>query len=297
MNKRIITAVALSIVASTTLFANVTYEKPNEQFEKNLHKYGTGVANWEEDKFMRFTMADSYLFHYYAKITPNEQNTMPLKVTNTLDISKMMIDDVIPGKKISMYNLMRDRAAIDSYVLMNAKGEIVAEDYWSNTDTETKHHLMSAHKSFSSMVAYIVADKGFFKLSDKAGKWIEELKGTPWADITLQDYSDMESGMNTMLGSRKGYHNWGMPDGSTWDSSMSSAAGYNGLVERDGKLLPPLDNQGDLRSFSDYLRKYAHTVKPDYKPGTVYQYRGLNTEILTLAAERAARSKFGRDDG
>jgi CubicO group peptidase (beta-lactamase class C family) len=69
---------------------------------------------------------------------------------------------------------------------------------------------------------------------------------------------------------------------------MSSAAGYNGLVERDGKLLPPLDNQGDLRSFSDYLRKYAHTVKPDYKPGTVYQYRGLNTEILTLAAERAA---------
>ena len=286
--KKIFLVVALGAIMASSASAAVTYHEPEKQFEQNLHKYGTGVTNWEESRFMRFTMADTQLFHYYAKITPDPANKMPLKVVNTLDISKIMVDDVIPGKKITMYNLMRDRSSIDSYVLMNKKGEIVAEDYWSNTSMETNHHLMSAHKSFSSMVAYIVADKGFFKPTDPAGKWVKELEGTPWADIALQDYADMNSGMQTMLGSRKGYHNWGMPDGSTWDSSMSAATGYSGLFHRDGQLLPPLDNQGDLRSFSDYLYKFAHTVKPDWEAGYAYQYRGLNTEILALAAERAA---------
>jgi len=287
MKKSSMILIALSAVATTHLFASVTYEVPSKQFEKNLHKYGTGVENWEESKYMRLTMADTQLFHYYAKITPPQANKMPLKVTNTFDISKMMVDDVIPGKKISMYNLMRDRASVDSYVMMNKKGEIVAEDYWSNTSKETNHHLMSAHKSFSSMAAYIVADQGFFKTTDNAGKWVKELKGTPWAKIAIQDYADMNSGMQTVLGSRKGYHNWGMPDGSTWDSSMSAATGYSGLFMRNGQLLPPVDNQGDLRSFSDYLTKFATTVKPDWEAGYAYQYRGLNTEILALSAERS----------
>jgi len=289
MKKKIVLAATLTLLGATNALSSVSYEGPDPKYEANLNEYGTGVKDWEESKYMRLTMSDTQLFHYYAKITPPTSMRMPLKVTNTFDISKIMVDDVIPGKKISMYNLMRDRASVDSYVIMNKKGEIVAEDYWSNTSKETNHHLMSAHKSFSSMAAYIVADKGFFKTTDKAGKWIKELKGTPWADISLQDYADMNSGMNTMLGSKKGYHNWGMPDGSTWDSSMSAATGYSGLFMRDGKLLPPLDNQGDLRSFSDYLRKFATTRKPDWKAGYAYQYRGLNTEILALAAERSAK--------
>ena len=267
----------------TSTSASVTYHEPDEQFESNLHKYGAGVKNWEQDQYMRFTMADTQLFHYYAKITPDPTNKMPLKVVNTLDISKIMVDDVIPGKKISMYNLMRDRASVDSYVIINKKGEIVAEDYWNNSTKKTNHHLMSANKSFSAMAAFIVADMGFFKLSDPAGKWLEELEGTPWADIPLQYYADMTSGMDKLLDLS---NKWGMPGGATWDTSMSSALGYSGLVKRDGKLLPPLDNQGDLRCFSDYLYKFAHTRKPAWKAGYAYQYRGLNTEILALVAER-----------
>jgi len=284
VNKRVIAVIALSVVATATLFADVTYHEPDQQYEKNMHRYGTGIKNWERAEFMRFTMADSYLFHYYAKVTADKNNKMSLKVSNTLDITKMMFDDIVPNEKISLYNIMRDRASVQSYVVMNAAGEIVAEDYWSNTNQKTKHHLMSANKSFSSMVAYIVADKGFFKLSDKAGKWVEELRGTPWADITLQEYSDMTSGIGTLLSSANG---WGMPGGSTWDSCMSTAGGYNGLIKRDGKLLPPIDDKGDLRTLSDYVTKFAHNVKPTYKAGTTYEYRGLNTEILALAAERA----------
>lgn len=263
----------------------VEYKSPNPQFDANLAKYGVSVKNWEEAAYMRYTMADSYLDHYYALVKHGEP--MPMKVLNDFDPSKVMMDDVIPNKKISLYNVMRDRASVQSYVIMDPKGNIVAEDYWSNTDKETKHHLMSAHKSFSSMLYAIAIDKGYLKATDKAGKWVKELRNTPWADIEIQHFADMTSGIQKMYFTRDDYHNWGMPDESCWDSAMSSVTGYNGLEIRDGKLLPPVDVLGDITTFGEYLKAFANKATPAWEAGSAYEYRGLNTEIMARAVEAA----------
>ncbi|WCP68319.1 serine hydrolase [Vibrio tubiashii] len=281
------TIIALTVGLGIAFGASaVEYKEPNPQFDQNLERYGVSVENWEVRDYQRFTMADSYLNHYHAVVKHGEP--MPLKVINSLDISKIMVDDVIPNKKISMYNLVRDRAEIQSYVIMNKKGEIVAEDYWSNTDKETKHHLMSAHKSFSSMLFGIAVEKGLMKAKDPVGKYVPELKGTDWESIPVQAFADMTSGINHMYFTREGYHNWGMPDASScWDSAMSTATGYNGLVVRDGKLVPPSDALGEITSFGEYLSAFAHKAKPEFETGKVYQYRGLNTEIMARAVEGA----------
>jgi CubicO group peptidase (beta-lactamase class C family) len=276
-------AVALGLAGTAEA---VTYHDPNPAMDANLKKYGISVANGEERAHQRFTMADAHLNHYYAEVQPGE--AMPMKVVGGIDVSTMFMDDVVPGKKISLYNVMRDRASVQSYVVLNKKGEILAEDYWSNTDQDTKHHLMSAHKSFSSMLFAIAEKEGFLKRGDKAGKWIPEFEGTPWSDVELQHFADMTSGIDKMYFMRRGYHNWGMPEGETsWDSAMSSVAGYNGLEKRDGTLLPPADALGNITSFSEYLRAYALKAKPAWEAGHAYTYRDLNTEVMARAYENA----------
>ncbi len=284
--------IALSIALTTVFGANaaVTYHAPDLQFEQNLNVYGAGVENWEEARLTHLTLADSQLFHHHAVVSAPSVK-MPLNIVGGLDVSKIMLDDVKPGHKISLYDVMRDRASIQNYVVMNKKGEIIAEDYWNGTDKETKNHLMSAHKSFTSMALFIAQEKGFLKVTDPIGKYVPEFKGTKWENISIQQFADMTSGMVDLPPNRDNYH-WGSLGAGTtgsWSSAMPTVFGYNGLVTNDeGKLVPPSDAQGDLESFSDYLKMFAKTIEPNYKPGTVYEYKGLSTELLGQAITRSS---------
>ncbi|MPY24965.1 serine hydrolase domain-containing protein [Shewanella sp. YLB-07] len=285
-----------SVIALSVLFvafgasANVTYHEPNAQYEANLNEFGAGVKNWEEARLVPLTLADSHLYHYHAVISaPTEK--MPMKLVGGLDVSKIMIDDLIPNRKISLYDVMRDRASMQNYVVMNKKGEILAEDYWNGTDKNTKNHLMSAHKSFTSMALFIAQEEGFLKLSDPAGKYVTEFKGTKFENIPLQNFADMTTGIIDLPANRPDYH-WGSYGAGTtgsWDSSMPSVVGYSGLVRNDdGDLVPPADALGNLETFSDYLTEFVKHVEPKYPAGEVYEYKDINTEILGVAITRSS---------
>jgi len=277
--KRAIIAAAISAI-SMGAFA-VTYHEPNAEMEANLNVYGAGIANWEEARLVQFTMADAHLYHNHAVMKHGEP--MPLNVVGGLDVSKIMLPNVIPNKQISLYDVMRDRASISSYVVMNKKGDILAEDYWNGTDKDTLFHLMSAGKSFSSMAAFIAQEQGLFKMDEPVGKYIEEFRGTPWEGIEIQHFADMTSGIVDLPKNRKGYHwdNLGAGASGSWDSSMPSVFGYNGhITKEDGTVIPKPDALGELKSFSEYLQYFAHNIKPKYTKGKVYEYKDMNTEVL-----------------
>ncbi len=258
-----------------------TYHGPSQEMLDNLARYDVSVRAWEEARHMRLVMADTHLFHHHATVHPTE--AMPLKVVGGFDPAVMLVDDIRPGKKISMENRMRDHASIQSYVVMNKDGEILSEGYWSNTEPTTQHHVMSAHKSFSSTLAFAVAEAGFFDMNDPVGKHIPEFRGTKFENIPVQHFSDMTAGIWDIPKSRGNYHNWGM-DGLTtgsWDSHMAVAVGYNGLIENDkGEMVPPEDAYGQLNTFSEWLTMFVGEVEPDGAPGDFYAYRDVNTEVL-----------------
>ena len=261
--------------------AKTTYHEPDRAMISNLEPYQVTVREWEEAKNMRFVMADTHLFHTYATVHPSDP--MPLNLVGGFDPKLMMVDDIRPNKKISMYNVMRDRAAIQSYVIMNKRGEILSEDYWSNTEPTTQHHVMSAHKSFSSMLAFAAAEAGHFKMSDPIGKYVPEMGGTKFENISIQHFSDMTAGIWDLPKSRDNYHNWGMAGLTlgSWDSHMAVAVGYNGLVKnKDGEMVPPPDAYGQLNNFSEWLTMFVSEVEPDGEPGDFYAYRDVNTEML-----------------
>lgn len=288
MKKSILAIATAAALFATGTQAHVTYHEPDQQMEKNLNVYGTGIVDWEYSKFARYAMIDSHKIHYWAEI-PAPAEKMPMKkAAKQLDVSKITVPDVVPGNTISMYNLMRDRAEISSYVIMNKKGEIIAEDYWNNSKVDTKHQLHSANKSFTSMAWAAVEATGLVSADEIAETYIKELKGTPWGKIKMRHYLDMTSGSNTMDMSREGWHNWEMPDGNVTDSSMSTVAGYAGLVEKDGKLVPPVqaENAKGITRLSEYLELYAKNHDPEWEAGEKYQYRCLNTEMVAMALVR-----------
>ena len=261
--------------------ATTTYHDPDEGMIENLAPYSVDVRAWEEAKHMRFVMADTHLFHTHATVHPSDP--MPLKLVGGFDPAQMLVDDIRPGKKISMYNVMRDRASIQSYVIMNRRGEILSEDYWSNTEPTTQHHVMSAHKCFSSMLAFAVADAGFFDMSDPIGEYVPEFRGTRFEGISIQHFSDMTAGIWDLPRSRDGYHNWGMAGltAGSWDSHMAVSVGYNGLVRNEaGELVPPPDAYGQIDNFGEWLQMFVREVEPAAEPGEFYAYRDVNTEML-----------------
>ena len=286
MKKKILSAV-IAVTAAFGAHA-VTYHQPSAEMESNLNVYGAGVANWEEARLVHLTMADAHLYHNHAIMSHGE--AMPLKVVGGLDVANIMLPNVVPGKQISLYDVMRDRASISSFVVMNKKGEIIQEDYWNGTDKNTLFHLMSAGKSFSSMAVAIGAEQGLFKMTDPAGKYVPELRGTPWADISIQSYADMTSGIGNLPPNRDNYH-WGSLGAGTsgsWDSSMPSVFGYNGHIEKNGNSLPKPDALGELKSFGEYLAYFANNIEPTYELNSAYDYKDLNTEIIAQVLLRTS---------
>ncbi|WP_104046448.1 serine hydrolase [Vibrio jasicida] len=284
------TLLAMAVAATSFgSIAGVTYHAPDPQMEENLQAYGTGIADWEYSKFARLTLVDSHKIHYWAEIAAPAEKMPMKKAKFQYDVSKVIVDDVVPNNTISLYNLMRDRAEISSYVIMNKDGEIIAEDYWNNSKVDTKHQLHSANKSFTALAWAAAEAKGLVSADEIAENYIDELKGTKWGKITMRHYLDMTSGSNLMDMSREGWHNWEMPDGNVTDSSMSTVAGYAGLVKNEkGELVPPVQASPvkDITRLSEYLEAYAHRHDPEWEAGEKYQYRCLNTEMVAMALVR-----------
>lgn len=286
MSKLKTMAIAIGLATCAFTSSAVTYVEADKQMEQNLNRYGAGVANWEEAVNLHLTLADSHLYHRHAIIKNNPNKVMPLKNTKQIDLSNYLIDDVIPGKKIDIKTVLRDRVNAMNFVVMNKKGEILSEEYWNNTDQNTLNHIMSSHKSYTSMATFIAEDMGLFKMSDPVGKYIPELKGTEYGDVSIQQYADMTAGIQKLPDNRKDYH-WGSYGGGasgSWDSNMATAMGYSGfdVDEKTGKNIPKADHYGSLKNFSEYLKLFVKVTdgKLSFKPGSAYAYHDLNTEVL-----------------
>jgi CubicO group peptidase (beta-lactamase class C family) len=73
-------------------------------------------------------------------------------------------------------------------------GEIVQEDYWNGTTTDTRQEIWSATKSITSTLVGIAQDEGKLKIDQKASDYITEWKGTPSESITIKNLLSNDSG-------------------------------------------------------------------------------------------------------
>ncbi len=293
MNHRLFAVLLTGIAASASA---VTYHDPIKEVEEGLNVFGAGVANWEEQYLGAFTYPDAHLYHRHAYISNDPDRKAPMNMSDfRVDIAQVQVNG--GTRSMDLYSFMRDRANVHNFVLMDNEGRIMAEGYWNGTDINTANHAMSAGKSFTSMVAAIAVEKGYFKMTDPIEKWIPEFEGTPLEGAIVQYFADMRAGVRTIdaeYDDANGYH-WSMGEWSTWDWSMPLSAGYNGFdVDKSGKPINKLGAHGRLDGIEDFIGVLAQKVQLGNAPGEGYNYKCVNTEILGLTTERAVKRATGQ---
>ena len=130
---------------------------------------------------------------------------------------------------------------------------IIFENYYQHYNAASPVASFSAAKSYTSaLIGAAIAD-GFIKsVNDPITNYLSELKGKPGFDnVTIKHLLLMTSGIKA----NESYYN-------------------------------PLGQPAKLY-YGRTLRNYIRHLKTDYKPGTKFAYRSVNTEILGFIIERA----------
>lgn len=111
------------------------------------------------------------------------------------------------------------------------KGKIVTERYWQGWDQDTTMTIYSATKSMTALMVGMALDDGSFEnlqqpISDFAPQWVD----TPKADITLEHFLTMTTGLSTtppILDSETNDQFEGLADGLALENTPGTVWEYN----------------------------------------------------------------------
>ena len=138
-------------------------------------------------------------------------------------------------------------------------GKIVVERYLNRTGPQTHFMSWSMAKSITStMVGVALADGKIASLDDQVTKYLPELKGSGYDGATIRNVLEMKSGV----------------------AYEEVYDGKPGLASQNHELAL----MQNVRRFADVAR----TVARAHAPGTVFEYKTLDTAVLGWLVERVA---------
>jgi CubicO group peptidase (beta-lactamase class C family) len=146
-------------------------------------------------------------------------------------------------------------------------GKVVYERYPRQNTQASCHILMSVTKSVCGLIFGILADQGILSVDDPVDKYVPELRGTTYENVTIRMCLDMRSGLLYADGSPE----------------YRAAAGWNPILQEQ------LDVQGEQQAYVPVadLRAFIAKVNPPRAPDDRFEYVSLNTDLLGWVAERA----------
>ena len=152
-----------------------------------------------------------------------------------------------------------DRTYTNALLVMK-DGKIVYETYRNNSDANTRFIGWSMTKSITSLLVGIALSEGRIKsLDDPIDRYLPELKGGGYENVTIRQIMQMRSGVD--------YEE-------RYDFDHPGAAARNhiaALVKNVARFADP-----------------ARTIGRAHPPGTVFQYKTLDTAVLGWLIERVS---------
>jgi CubicO group peptidase (beta-lactamase class C family) len=98
------------------------------------------------------------------------------------------------GRKLKLATWM-DEAYTDSFLVLH-RGKLVYERYLNGQQPHTQHQMFSATKSFVATLALMLIDEGKLDPDKKVAGYIPELRGSAFADATVQQILDMTTSVS-----------------------------------------------------------------------------------------------------
>lgn len=186
------------------------------------------------------------------------------QVPRSGDISKLVktevpMDDVSYSYKGQTYTVddFLDRTYTNALLVMK-DGKIVYENYLNNMHPDTRHMGWSMTKSLTSILVGIAHEEGRIKSLDQPiTDYIPELAKGAYAGVTIRQVLEMTSGVD--------YEE-------RYDFANPGAAAKNHILA----LVKNVSRFADV----------ATTLERKHEPGTVFEYKTIDTAVLGWLLER-----------
>ena len=186
-----------------------------------------------------------------------------------LDVSSV-VATVRNGRQLNLDQFL-DESHTDSFVLLH-RGKIVYERYMNGQQQHTQHQMFSATKSFVGTLMLLLIEQGKVDASRHVAHYVPELKGSAFADATVQQVMDM----TTAVSYTEIYDD---PDSDIWR--------YGRVFSVWGAS--PADYDGPLTVY-DYLP----TLQKKGQHGEAFHYVTPNTDVLAWIISRVTGKSLTR---
>ncbi len=165
--------------------------------------------------------------------------------------------------KLPLHSYVK-KASVNGLIIIK-NGKILFEDYPRMLPTD-KHLYMSVTKIFVSTAIAILEDKGLIDSNLSIDKYLKELKGTDWEEVTIRNILDMASGADCPVD---------FNDPNSCFAQVLKAYGVFNFNQPMYHLL-------------DFYKK----TKFSNKQGQVYEYSEINPILLTTLLEEVTNERF-----
>ncbi|WP_245491537.1 serine hydrolase domain-containing protein [Mesorhizobium sp. M7A.F.Ca.ET.027.02.1.1] len=167
-----------------------------------------------------------------------------------------------------------DEALFDTYtdgILVLHRGRIVYERYLGALERHRPHACHSVTKSYAGTLAAAFMHEGLLDDSKLIPYYLPELQGSGWADATLRQVMDMQTGLaHTEVYADEKSDLW----------EYARACGFR----------PRLAGYEGPQTVCDYLQ----TIRSKTSHGGPFNYLTINTEILAWVMARAMGHSFAK---
>jgi CubicO group peptidase (beta-lactamase class C family) len=226
---------------------------------------GVTLANWDlggEPSAWAYLHADELLASVEI---PLARRPAALASAELASIARFPVE---PGVSLERY--VADGPVSGIVVVLG--GTIVFERY-PRMEPGDRHFLMSVAKAFTSAVTGILELRGSLDLASPVDAVIGELGGSGWAGVPLGDVLDMASGIDCReIDVPGGYDDPAHPF-YRFEACLGWRPAYAGRLPSAYEFVAGL---------------------PSHRPpGEAYEYTGVNTFVLSWAAERVSGRTFG----
>jgi CubicO group peptidase (beta-lactamase class C family) len=145
-------------------------------------------------------------------------------------------------------------------MIVLCEGQLVYETYRNGMEPTSRHIGMSATKAVVGLLTEILAADGAINLDAPVTKYVPEVAGSPYADVSVRDLLDMRVAIALDEAQEKTY---------------ARAVGWE----------PRGDQRTGIQSFFSQLRG------PAWERGGPFRYHSANTDLLGWVLERATSRK------
>lgn len=233
-------------------------------------EHGADRSNWDLAPYNSYSFTEIDKIFPTILALPGDSDVREIAYADRqIDAASLSVEDPGTGRPMPLEQYLESRLFNDGLIVIH-KGEVVHESYRNNLKVDSRHILMSASKSMTSMVAQIAMQDGLFDENELALKYVPEIRDkVEWQDVTIRHVWDMRDGMKFV---------------EDYDDETSDVR----IQDRATGWRPhgPDDPDGMRAFLKTSLNERARPL------GEVFNYSSIHTDILAMVVEGASGQPF-----